>query len=204
MSERIDFVKAGNRTTKLTLAVRLVDAFTGSRPGAGVEVSAAGVDTTPVENPSGYHLFLDLPDDPITVVVDGGNRYLPHTETIDPTSHDPPAVDIDLLPSPAYRFPPGATLLRGVVLGADDAPVADATASIEHTNKETVTDEHGEFVLFFSKVTADDVERVSDGRRLIRVDDEDPVLEVSHPDAGSTSMARPVEEKATTKYSINL
>lgn len=201
-STRTDLVKIGEQTTRLTLAVKLTDTFTQGRPTTDLRVSADGIDVTPVENPSRYHLFLDLPDDPITVAVDGSDRYLDVKETLDPTTLDPPAVNLEVPPSPAYRFPPSATLLRGVVLDAADDPVEDATVSIRHTDRETTTNEDGEFVLFFTNITADDVVRTNDGRQLVKVDGDDPELAASHPDYGSASLRKTVEEKSTTKYEI--
>ncbi len=57
-----------------------------------------------------------------------------------------------LTPSPAYPFPPGATLLRGVVKDKDGAPVRGARVSVDARAVETATDVNGEFVLFFRKL----------------------------------------------------
>jgi hypothetical protein len=58
-----------------------------------------------------------------------------------------------LKPSPAYPFPPGATLVRGVVKDKDGAPVRGARVSVDaQAVVETATDAKGEFVLFFKKL----------------------------------------------------
>lgn len=204
MSDRVDFVKVGATTTRLTLAVELVDTFTGEQPGDGLPVSAADVDAIPVTNPSGFHLFLDLPNDPLTIVVDGGDRYLDLEETIDPAEHDPPAVRLDLTPSPGYRFPPGTTLLRGLVVDESDDPIEGATVSIDDTNRETATDEDGEFVLFMGNVTPTDVHRTDDGIRSIRINGDDPAIHVAHPRYESTTTRLPLEEGSTTRHNVVL
>lgn len=202
--DRVDATKVGEVTTHLTLAVALVDAFTGRQPRSDVRVAAPDADATPVVNPSGYHLFLDLPAEPFTVVVDGGQRYLDVEETVDPVEHDPPVVTFELRPSPAYRFPPGATVLRGVVRDddGDGDPIPDATVSVRHTDRETVSDSNGEFVLFFTGLTANDVQRAPDGRRLVQVATDDPVVDASHPEYEDAFVSKPVKEKSTTRYEI--
>ena len=129
MSERDDAVAAGTTTTRLSLAVKLVDAFTGGRPAGTPRVSLADVDADPIEKPSGYRVFLDLDAGPVTVDVDGGEPYLdarredvdavdlsdPDTD-LDPSDPDTlPVTTVELLPAPPYRFPAGATLVRGHV-----------------------------------------------------------------------------------------
>lgn len=66
-----------------------------------------------------------------------------------------------LLPTPSYPFPNGATLLRGAV-STSTGPLAGATVEQvsgsaatgnSPTNPSTVTDENGEFALFFNNVS---------------------------------------------------
>lgn len=204
MSDRVDFVKVGTTTTRLTLAVELIDTFTGKQPGEELPVSAADVDTMPVTNLSGFHLFLDLPNDPLTIVVDGGDRYLDLEETIDPTEHDPPAVQLNVMPSPGYRFPPGATLLRGFVVDNSDDPIEGATVSIRDTGGETVTDENGEFVLFIKSITPTDIHRTDDGIRLIRINGDNPEIHVAHSNHENTTTHPPLEEGSTTRHDVVL
>lgn len=195
----------GERTTHLTLAVRLEDAFTGNQPVGDPQLTARDVETDPVVNPSGYHLFLDLPDEPLTLLVDGGDRYLDVERTVDPTDHDPPAIDLELMPSTAYRFPAGATLLRGVVRedGTGD-PIPDATVSLLGTDRETVTDAAGRFVLFITGITADDIGLTDDDEEVVQIDGDDPVLEATHPEHEAATASKPVVEGSTVKYEIIL
>mgnify|MGYP000342022061 CR=1 FL=1 len=64
-----------HRETTLAFAVRLTDGFTGNRPdGATVEIDPVDVD--PVLNRSGYHIFLDVDADAVTLTVGGGDDYV--------------------------------------------------------------------------------------------------------------------------------
>ncbi len=68
---------------------------------------------------------------------------------------------VTLRPRPSYPFPPGATLLRGVVVDADDKPAKGAAvyAVYREDNQdkkweegESETNADGEFVLFFKRI----------------------------------------------------
>lgn len=164
-------------------------------------VSLAEVDTDAVQNNSGFHLFLDatVPDD-ATVDIDGGQRYLDESLPVDPTALTPlrppeeieqlqssPYQEIQLRPSPVYRFPPGATLLRGRVQDPAEDGVEGATLTILGLDRTTETVRDGEFVLYFKDITADDVS-VEDGDRLIQVDGDTPQVEVSHDPPGANTV----------------
>ncbi|WP_458210370.1 hypothetical protein [Haladaptatus sp. NG-SE-30] len=126
--------------TKLSLAVRIIDEYTGEPlpvqvqsstlekqkyrrtnrgeqyTGDAPQVFLRGTEVDPIINLSGYFLFLDIrfPDETITIEVTGGWRYLDTERTIASPEPDEPTVEtIKLRPSPAYQFPSGATLLRG-------------------------------------------------------------------------------------------
>jgi len=190
----------GSVTARLSLAVQPVDRYTGRSPRGGVEVGLEGVEATPVRNPSGYHVFLDLDPGEVTVVVDGGaaflNRRVTGVTAIDPsdpaTTVDPsdpdtlPLETIELGPAPAYRFPAGATLVRGIVSDPNEVPVSGASVSVVDGEPATTTNEDGEFVLFFDPVLASDVTEV-DGRSVVVVDGGPPEIAVSHSVHGDTS-----------------
>lgn len=136
--------EVGTWITTLSLAVVLEDGFTNESPVRSPEVRLEGIDVEPVTTPSGYQVFLDLPADPVTVVVDGRNPFLDERrEAVDVIDLSDPNADVDpadpeslpvetvvLRPAPSYRFPSGATVVRGVVRTASDEPVSDATVSI--------------------------------------------------------------------------
>lgn len=169
MAERLD-----RRSTGLSLAVRLTDAFSGGRPVGRPRVRIAERDSAPIRTPGGHWVFLDEPAGSVTLEVDAGDRYFDETregvdvvslpdESVDP--RDPstlPVVDVELLPSPAYRFPAGLTRLRGRVEAADGTPIAGATLSVPGLAPETRSTDDGEFVLYFPDLGEEDVYEPAD------------------------------------------
>jgi hypothetical protein len=228
-----------HRETSIAFAVSLVDRFTGDRPDSGVTVALESVDAEPVANRSGYHVFLDIAVDEVTLTVGGGDRYVDERRRIviaDDTEDRPNAddhpdraeaapaaadgietsvvsdpsepIEIELVPTPAYEFPPTATVVRGHVEDTDGNPVTGATVSLREFDPEVETTDVGEFALFVP-VTAADVRRregrnvvvvggsAGNGRALADGDGTDPTLVVDHPDGGET--AQRIEVAAGTR-----
>jgi hypothetical protein len=177
-----------DRQTTLAFAVRLVDAFTGGQP-EDVTVELADEPATPVRNPSGYHVFVNLDADVVTVVVDGDGRYRDERRTVvlpdapdDATTPDDAApsdetvvvtdasepVEIELTPTPSYSFPKSTTVIRGHVETADGTPVAGASVSLREFDPVVETTETGEYALWVP-ATGEDVRR-RDGRNVVVVD----------------------------------
>jgi hypothetical protein len=179
-----------HRGTTLAFAVSLVDGFTGDRPGDEVTVTLESVDAEPVANPSGYHVFLDLETDEVTLSVDGGDRYVderrrvviasdedresgdlverasdapPPAEGVETTVVSDPSepIEIELAPTPAYEFPRTATVVRGHVEDGRGDPVTGASVSLREFDPEVETTDVGEFALFVP-VSAEDVRRRGD------------------------------------------
>lgn len=199
-------------TRKLAIAIQLVDAYTdrpfpprrmksvvaqskrerrGGQQGPVSNIptiSISGVDADPMSNPSGYLLYFreDFPDNPgvIEIEVKGGERYVDQRASVDLSDHDPRKPKrIRLQPLPAYRFPAGATLIRGQVFVIDEAIDDEDDVDLQTFGEEGVqlrikgldsatrTTTNGKFVLFITGITADDVD---DGR--LQVDDDKPML----------------------------
>lgn len=184
MNDERQSINVGERTSTLSLAVKVIDTVTGRPPTGKPRVRIEGIDAKPIENPSGYRLFLDLdrqPDrDPVTVHVDAGKRYRHGSREVDLSDWDPVRpLRIDLAPAVPYEFPPGSTLVRGHVLDGDDTGVDGAHVSIRGLDTSTETDEDGEFVLVFRKDDALEAERDGEGgRKILKVDGDDPTLEI--------------------------
>ncbi len=100
-------------STKLSLAVSLLDDYSKGKPIGRVEVSLEGRKEKPVKNLSSYYLFLDLPDDAYTVQV-GSDYYFDEELDIYLAGFKEPTA-INLKPKPSYPFSQGATLIRGAV-----------------------------------------------------------------------------------------
>lgn len=77
-------------TTKLSLAVKLVDATTNKHILETLSVDIENRDTDPIYHPDGYYLFLDLKDGSITIQVDGGEEYRNKSENEDIPLDKPP------------------------------------------------------------------------------------------------------------------
>lgn len=174
-----------HRGRSLDFAVRLVDRFTGDEPSDEVTIEAASIDASPVKNPSGYHLFFDLEPSEVTLVVDGGDRYVdqrrhvvlepdtaasdasndgesqPHVVT-DPS--DP--IVVSLSPTPAYEFPTTSTVLRGHVRDGDDQPVEGASVSLREFDPVVETTGTGEYALWVP-ATAEHVMRRNGGNVVV-------------------------------------
>ncbi|MEF8776136.1 MAG: hypothetical protein V5A43_06495 [Haloarculaceae archaeon] len=157
-----------HRGRSLAFAVRLVDRFTGDEPSDGVTIEAASIDASPVKNPSGYHLFFDLEPSEVTLVVDGGDRYVDHRchvvlEPEDaaageaPDEGEPPThvvtdpsdpLVVSLSPTPAYAFPTTSTVLRGHVRDGAGEPVEGASVSLRAFDPVVETTGTGEYALW--------------------------------------------------------
>ena len=189
---------------RLSVAVELKDGYTDGAPRRQPAVTLADRPEQFVHTPSGAFVLLDLPTsvEEVTVAVEGAG-YLPAVTTIEDIEEpdtDYEATSITLTPAPSYRFPATATLVRGTV-EADDRPLADATVrlagpdadpeDVHPRSRTTRTNETGEFVAFFTDLTAADVAEEYDsgpdlGRRIVHVDGERPELRVTHPDTDAT------------------
>jgi hypothetical protein len=137
--------------TTLTFAIWLTDEVTQQGPVGSVKVIIKGGNRTAVRNLSGYFLFTDLTPGTYTVRVES-EFYFPAEQTVDTTSLNPkqPVAGIVLKPTPSYPFPGSATLLRGVV--TNGTPLPDAKVSVTGKTITTVTNERGEFILFFAGI----------------------------------------------------
>lgn len=179
--------RVGKLETTLSFAVLLVDSVTDRQPSGDVTVSLADSPATAVENRSGFHLFLDLDADPVTLTVDGGDRYFDERRTIyhsesppDESSSDEPPVEevtdasypvvVSLTPTPAYQFASGTTRIRGTVTDGpadDDGTVSEATISLEGFTPTARTTDSGEYALYVP-ARAGDVVRTN-GTQMVKV-----------------------------------
>ena len=110
------FTNTDKHTIKLSLAVLAIDDYTKDRPIGEINISLKE-DSKPkaIKNPSGYHLFLDLPNDPYTIQIKS-RFYFDEEVEVTLSSLDPikPVKEVNLKPNPSYPFLPGTTLIRGL------------------------------------------------------------------------------------------
>ncbi len=194
--------------TRVSLAVFVRDAFTHGLARETLHVAIDGVAATPVRNRTGHYLFLDvtLPGPAITVLVEGGPLYRNASETVTLTADPEPtppelnpartAAEVTVTPTTQYPFPPGTTLVRGVVRdqrqGGDD-PVPGATVAIEGLDRQAVTNDDGAFVLFFETRpgethAAETTTAFEGGRWVLKVGEGNPTFVASGGDGVQASV----------------
>jgi hypothetical protein len=193
-------------TTRLSLAVSLVDDYTGKQPIGGVKVflkekeeDLKEKEIKSVKNRSGYYLFLDLPEEEYRVQVEA-EHYFEEDIPVKLSDLDPlnPVVQIKLKPRPSYPFPSGTTLIRGMVSDTDKNPVAGAKVEVPEKNVINITTEKGEFVLYFKGLTDDNIKKEG-GKRFVKVNSNTTVsLEAAWNSKKGSSDLEKVEEGQTT------
>ncbi len=153
MNPTIDnFYITDSLITKLSIALRVTDSFTGEMVLNSIRVSIPENNKIAYKNPSGYFIFTDIKEDNYLVAIDS-EIFFPVNKQIDISSLDPknPVVTINLIPNPAYPFPENATLIRGIVTGIA-GPIENASIKVISKQIETMTDERGEFALYFKDI----------------------------------------------------
>lgn len=149
-------------STSLSLTIWLTDDFTKQEPIGNIEVILKERNIRAAKSLKGYYLFTDLADGNYTIGFNS-DLYFPKEISVNTSLLDPksPVVEIVLIPRPAYPFPENATLLRGSVLSTYSfAKGPLVSAEIEEAGKireETMTDERGEFVLYFDGIENKDI-----------------------------------------------
>jgi hypothetical protein len=148
--------------TQVSLAVVLVDSSTNAPAIGRVRVLLQELAQEGRVIPSGYFLFVNIRDGLYTVQVES-EHYLDEEVVLSVPASPPeyPVVTILLHPRPSYPFPPGTTLIRGLVRDAVDQPVANARVDIVGRNIANHSVQNGEFVLAFGALREQDVIRVN-------------------------------------------
>jgi len=119
---------------RLLCAAEIVDAVTLERVRSDIDVSASGLARKPAVNASGFFVWLEEGEAvPTRILVDAAGTSYASAESAPPV---PPqkSVRIELAPRFAYRFPPGATALRGTLLVSRfgrPVPVAGAAVRLQ-------------------------------------------------------------------------
>lgn len=142
--------------SRLSFAVRLIDDYTKDKPVGRIRVMITETGKKAVRSLSGYYCFTDLETGNCTVSIDSELYFLERIIVDASSFPDPknPVLEISLKPKPVYLFPENATLLRGVVRDAIyvDEPIRNAKVKVIDKDVETVTDEQGNFVLYFYQI----------------------------------------------------
>jgi hypothetical protein len=167
--------------TDMTFAVLPEDDFTGEAPIGKLNVSIKEIDYAPVINRSGYYLFLNLEDklpDNNTLIVESDSRKYYHDQQIsllkaDITNHS--VVRVVLLPTSAYPFPSGTTLVRGIIVtevmqggNTIEKPVSGAKVEIKQRGLVCLTGDKGDFVFYFKDLRVEDI-LIEDQKKFIKM-----------------------------------
>lgn len=200
---QINEILVGSSTRKLSLAINIFDDYTSRGVVNSLDVLVKGHNTKAIRNPSGYHLFFDLPDDRYTVQIKGGEYYLDEEIVVKPDDLNQlnPVIDITLIPSPAYHFPTTATLIRGHLKDSKGRGISEAVLQIKGFDAKTRTNDKGEFVIYLNGLNKN-VVVVVDGKMLVKINGKNPVFEIKHPDHKNMTHTVEVVEGITTSLSI--
>ena len=172
--------------------------------------------------------------DTIWIIVEAGDEYHTVSEKKDiaalrsatPREYE---VEIQLAPTTAYRFPANRTTIRGHVWdetsGAidpvDRVPVSDAEVTVADVDPggtiprrdlSMKTTPLGEFVLYFEPFTEEylsgevnGVRLVPDsGERILKINGNDPTIEVTHPHYQEGSLISRIEENTTVVREVEI
>lgn len=204
------------RTTTLSLAVSLSDDFASGddfasrkRPIGKVNVSLEELRMSGIQNLSGYYFFMDVPpntiDRPFYTLSVTSDYYVDLQSQGTLPRPDPSVpVSITLTPVPTYPFPPGATLIKGVVTDLQQQPISGASVTVVSTGMVSQTTEKGEFVAYFTRLTEDDIIIVNN-RRFVRGNGtQTMVLQATHPNFSDIQVQTEVEENQTTYVPITM
>ncbi len=190
--------------TRLSLAVYLQDKFSKAGPVGRAEVQIPELKKKPVYSPSSYYLFLDLPAGNYHLLV-GSDYYFDQDVgpiTIEAQGSKDPFV-IELLPRPSYPFPPGETLARGILRDTNQNPVPDARLSWNSDKVVCMTSEKGEFVIYFTGLTEEDIiEDAASGKRFVK-GDQDSTLNINVEYGNVTSILKISNVEVGKTNSIN-
>jgi hypothetical protein len=148
-------IRPEDKTVRVSLALNLRDDYAKStvpRGAATAFYSVASLKFEAIENPSGYRVFEELPPGPLTIEIQASG-YLSERRSVTLPLPNPLNPELVVLkPNWLYAFPPGATLIRGRVEGAD-GPVEEVQVRLVNTGVESRTGRTGHFVLYFGPLT---------------------------------------------------
>lgn len=140
-------------SSDLVLPVWLTDGYSKQRPLGRLKVMIKEGNIKASRNLSGYYTFVDLPSGTYTVRIESALYFTEEKSTSVPKSV---AEEIELTPKPFYPFPNNTTLARGQVLSTA-GPLSGAEITVTGKTIKTITDEKGEFVLYFKGIKTEPI-----------------------------------------------
>jgi hypothetical protein len=171
------------RLLRVSFAVRLQDDFSGEPylvPGSKVRIEENG--RIAFENPSLYQVFTGVSETQVTIRVEN-KYYFPKRVSVNLPGLDArnPVVNVTMKPNCLYLFPPGTTLVRGLILDSGSHPAEGAQVSAAGSTVTNESGADGRFVLYWRPLEEDDVAVVNHHRHLKIGGGTSIQLNVSHP-----------------------
>ncbi len=157
-NEIYNFYQTDSLVTKVSIVFWITDNLTGRMVPDAIKVSIPENKRLAYRNLSGYFIFTDLCDGVYSVMIES-ELFFSVSKQIDTSSIDPknPVVSVQLIPKPSYPFPENSTLIRGLV-NSITGPVDNALIKVIGKQFETITDERGEFVLYFKNIKHEQIQ----------------------------------------------
>jgi hypothetical protein len=206
MEQKENFLIETN-VSEVSVAVRLINDYTDENPTSKIELylkDQMGRERKPVRNAGGYYIFFNLPKDSYTILVKGGECYFDKMEDVSSSElgiQRPVVKNISLTPSPSYSFSANATLIRGCLLDSQRKGISKAVIGVKGKKDVFQTTENGEFAVYFRGLEEYEVKKV-DGKMMVKINGENPILEIKHPDFENMTKSVEVEERKTVSLSI--
>lgn len=189
---------------KVLLAVAPVDRYTGAFPteNTSVFIKKPLPRIEAVRNLTGYYVFSRLPEGEFEISVISG-YYFNATLSMGPAEREQlnprnPVVTIPLEPLPSYPFPPGTTLIRGLVRDGAGNAAAGAAVTVDGMKEIHHTTARGEFVIYFNGLTEEDIQGEGKEKRVAVQGDATLRLKARHNAAAGTAAIKNVREGKTT------
>jgi hypothetical protein len=119
-------VHSNQRTTKCSLAIRLIDAFNGKAPNtAGLQLIIDNVIQKPIVKPDGFIIYTNIPEGEYTCSIQS-SYYLHIIQTIHANDQEP-MITLSLQPNASYPFGNNATYLRLAIKDKSGEPINGAS-----------------------------------------------------------------------------
>ena len=153
----------------VSLVVYPIDDYSLQKPLCDLSVYLDKYVNKPTNKADGFFVFINLEAREMTLIIDDSKYYksvkkklnLEELRLDDSSFQRNPTIVINLIPNSSYPFPYNATLLKGSVSIKDrnlnSRPAVNANIKInELERKVAITDERGEYLLYFSKLKPDE------------------------------------------------
>lgn len=145
-----------------SIAICLVDDFTGGPPKGWIDVIIRGQENKKAVNSCGNcFFFFDLPSQPEYAVQVRSENYFDLALTLKPLGPEELPTVYFLIPLPSYPFPQGETLVRGILWQSEKNPICNSeiSSTAETLSFKGKTDSSGEFSVYFKSLKSENLSK---------------------------------------------